>query len=213
MQVIRVLVADDETMMRELLVARLGAEPDLEVVAAADNGQQAVEQALALRPDVVIMDLQMPVLNGIEATEQILARLPGTRIVMLSSFGELVTLGHISGASECLHKQCKAQELVAAVRRAAQAVPSVPSGPPEPDPVERIDGEVGLSAREKAVLAKVIHTELTLHQIATALSRESGQRVTHSSVKHALDRVMVKLQLEPHTRAALVKRVLDTVRR
>ena len=103
-------------------------------------------------------------------------------------------------------------DVVTTTSRAAVAA-SEPAGAPGPDPVDRIDGEVGLSAREKAVLTKIIHTDLTLQQIATALSREYGERVTYPSVKHALARVMGKLHLEPRTRAALVKRVLNASRR
>src|SRR5437016_6950125 len=82
---IRLLIAEDETMMRLLLERRLGNEPDCEVVGAAENGREAVELALRLRPDVIVMDLNMPGVNGAQAAERILAQYPHTRIILLRS--------------------------------------------------------------------------------------------------------------------------------
>lgn len=83
---IRVLLADDHTIVRSGVRALLSTEPDIEVVGEVGNGAEAVAQAETLRPDVILMDLVMPGLSGIEATRQITASLPGTRVLVLTSF-------------------------------------------------------------------------------------------------------------------------------
>lgn len=84
-QPVSVLLADDHRMVRAGLAALIGAVPGLRIVGAACDGQQAVDMALAHRPQVVLMDLSMPVMDGVEATRRIIAELPGTRVVMLSA--------------------------------------------------------------------------------------------------------------------------------
>ncbi len=82
----RVLLVDDHTVVRTALAALLAREPDIDIVGEAANGQQAVEVALALQPDVILMDISMPVLNGIEATRIIRAACPGITVIGLSMF-------------------------------------------------------------------------------------------------------------------------------
>lgn len=213
---IRILIAEDETMMRLLLERRLSNEPDCEVIGTAENGREAVEQALRLKPDVVVMDLNMPSVNGAEAAERILAQQPHTRIVLLTAFDELASLGRALGASECLNKRCTPEQLVAAIRRAYASAksPAAEQGPPgsHREAVARLALRFGLTDRERAVVEQVVETEFTIHQIASVLSRELEESVTVPAVKHALDRAMTKLKVEPRTRAALVKRVLELER-
>jgi len=213
MSTIRILIADDETLMRRLLAQMLALESDFEVVGEAANGKQAVELAFKLRPDVIIMDLNMPTMNGAEATERIVARHPHIKVIMLTSLEELAPVGRGSGAFECSDKSVTPAELIAAIRRARAA-----KRPPQlkqtetrdhTAAVDRLAMRVGLAERERSVVEKVVSTELTLQQIAVALSRESNEKITESAVKHALDRAMTKLRLDPRTRAALVKRVLE----
>lgn len=213
MQSIRVLIAEDETMMRRLLARRLAGENGLQVVGEADNGRQAVEMALQLRPDVVVMDLQMPQMNGAVATERLTSELPETRVVILTSLDELTSVAKLSGAFECLDKGCTPEELVATIRRAhaAKRPAATPAAAVDSHrtSIERLSVRGNLTERERGVLEKVVGTELTIRQIAHALSTEWNETVTDSSVKHALERVMTKLHIEPRTRAALVKRVLE----
>lgn len=215
MPAIQILIADDETMLRRLLVRRLSGESDFRVVGEAENGKLAVEQALKLRPDVVIMDLNMPVMSGAQATERISAELPSTRVIILTSLGDLAQMARYVGASEYLDKGCTPEELVAAIRRVNAdrgAREGAGSANDHVNEVELLAMRAALTDYEKAVLQKVVSTDLTVHQIASALSREEGKPVTDSSVKHALDRVMTKLKVEPRTRAAVVKRVLESQR-
>ncbi len=117
---ITVLLADDHTVVRQGLRGVLAAEPDLEVVAEAETGRQAVQQAKALKPDIVVMDIAMPLLNGVEATRQILKAVPSTRVLVLSCYSddEYARQLHEAGAAGYLLKQAAVTELVKAIREA-----------------------------------------------------------------------------------------------
>jgi DNA-binding NarL/FixJ family response regulator len=115
--VIRVLLADDQALVRAGLRLILDAEPDLEVVAEAADGEEAVARAAETLPDVVLMDVRMPVLDGIEATRRLLALANGTRVLMLTTFDldEYVVDAFRAGASGFLLKTAPPHQLVAAV--------------------------------------------------------------------------------------------------
>ena len=124
MTLIRVLVADDHPIVRRGLVSLLKAEEDCRVVAEAADGQEAVEKALALRPDVVVMDLGMPRLNGLEALRRIRKELPGTRVVVLTVHKEeeYILPAVRAGASGYILKDAAATELISAVRALAKGL-------------------------------------------------------------------------------------------
>jgi two-component system response regulator NreC len=115
---IRIILADDHKIVRQGLRILLEAEPDMEVIAEADNGRKVLKQAQELVPDVIIMDLSMPELNGIEATRQILSGAPEVKVVALSMHSDsLFVLNMIkAGASGYLLKDCALEELVKAIR-------------------------------------------------------------------------------------------------
>ena len=119
MKRIAVLLVDDHTVVRQGLRALLESEGDLKVVGEAENGRQAVRLAKKLLPDVVVMDVAMPVLNGIEATRQIAKDLPSTKVLGLTSYGddEYVTQLMQAGASGFLIKQTAADDLLKAIRQ------------------------------------------------------------------------------------------------
>ena len=116
---ITVLLADDHTMVREGLRSLLVAETDIDVIGEAENGRGAVEMAERLHPDVVVMDIAMPLLNGLEATRQILKSRPKTKIFILSAHGDdaYVTKAMSVGASGFLIKQTAAHVLPVAIRQ------------------------------------------------------------------------------------------------
>lgn len=216
MPTIRILVADDTTLVRRLLAGQLAREPGFEVVGEAQDGRQAVELALALRPDIILMDLNMPHLNGVEAMERVLAQQPAIKVILLTAHEDLAALGRLSGAAESLDKSCTPQEIAATIRqvyataRAARSNASnASSNEMHAAAIERLAARHALTAREQAVVEKVVTTDLTIQQIATALGAETRTDVTLSAVKHSLERAMIKLRVEPRTRAALVKYVLE----
>jgi DNA-binding NarL/FixJ family response regulator len=126
---VRVLIADDQKIVREGLVSLLSLLPGIDVVGAATDGDDAVRQALALRPDVVLMDLNMPRCNGVEATGQLRDRQPGTRVVVLTTYADddWVFAALQAGARGFLTKDAGAEEI-------HRAIATVASGDAQLDP-------------------------------------------------------------------------------
>ncbi len=119
---ITVLLAEDHAVVRQGLCALLNADGNFSVVGEARNGREAVQMAQALRPDVILMDIAMPVLNGLEAMRQILSALPAARIVILSAHSddEYIERTMAAGAAGFLEKQTSAEILTKAIREVAQ---------------------------------------------------------------------------------------------
>src|SRR5438093_1373433 len=115
---IRVLLADDHTVVRQGLRALLAAEEDMDIVGEADNGREAIQLVKKLLPDVVVMDVAMPTLNGLEATRQIKQAAPATKVLVLSSYGDDQYVQQLirAGAGGYLVKQTAANDLVTAIR-------------------------------------------------------------------------------------------------
>ncbi len=122
MSPIRVLLADDQALFREGLHTLLSLQPDLEIVGEAENGAEALRLAAALRPDVVLMDVQMPELDGVAATRRLHAEQPGCRVILLTTFDddEYVFEGLRAGALGYLLKDAPSARLVDAIRAAAR---------------------------------------------------------------------------------------------
>lgn len=118
---IRVLIADDHTIVRIGLRTLLGAEKDIEVVGEAKNGEMAMKEALRLRPDVVIMDLMMPKMDGAEATAVLHEKLPETKVIILTTFGSSDGIAHAieSGAAGALMKTADDAALISTIRSVA----------------------------------------------------------------------------------------------
>lgn len=123
-----VLIADDHALMRVGLKTMLNALPDMEVVAEADDGEQAVQLAMKISPDVIVMDLMMPVLNGAEATRRIRETCPDARILILTSFGASADLQRAIrfGASGVQLKEQPTKEIVSAIRAVAAGQTVIP---------------------------------------------------------------------------------------
>lgn len=118
MEKITVFLADDHTVVRQGLRALLSSEEDMEIVGEAENGRQAVQAVKKLAPNVVVMDIAMPVLNGLEATRQITRAMPATKVLILSSYSddEYVQQLTEAGAAGYLVKQTAANDLLKAIR-------------------------------------------------------------------------------------------------
>lgn len=115
---VRILVADDHKIVRDGLRSLLEKTPDMEVVAEGEDGRTTAQLARKLRPDVVIMDVAMPGLNGVEATRQIIATVPGVKVVALSMHSDTMYVSGMlsAGASGYLAKDCAIDELIGAIR-------------------------------------------------------------------------------------------------
>jgi DNA-binding NarL/FixJ family response regulator len=120
MKKITVILADDHTVVRQGLRSLLAAEQDIEIVGEAENGRQTVQMVQKLRPDVVVMDIAMPQLNGLEATRQIMREGLATKVLILSSYGDDEYVHQLTeaGASGYLVKQTAANDLIKAIREA-----------------------------------------------------------------------------------------------
>ena len=117
----RILIADDHSIFRDGLNALINREADMEVVGKAENGQQAIELARELQPDVILMDVKMPVMDGIEAAHKILSEMPGMKILALSMYtdnGFIKGMMH-AGARGYIAKDSDPEELYKAIRQAA----------------------------------------------------------------------------------------------
>ncbi len=125
MKKITILLADDHAVLRHGLRALMVAEPDMEVVGEAETGRQAVELARKLRPAVAIIDIAMPGLNGLEATRQITREVPGTKVIILSSYGEDEYVAQLTeaGATGYLLKQTASSDLLKGIRDVSRGNP------------------------------------------------------------------------------------------
>jgi DNA-binding NarL/FixJ family response regulator len=202
--VIRVLLADDQALVRAGFALILNAEPDLEVCGEADDGEAAVALARELRPAVVLMDIRMPQLDGIEATRQIAAADPAVRVLMLTTFDldEYVVAAFRAGASGFLLKTAPRGQLVAAVRtvHAGEAllaplstrklIERFTSPPAEATALE------ALTSRERHVLT-LLARGLSNAEIAAELVVEP------STVKTHVARVLAKLDLRDRVQAVV----------
>jgi DNA-binding NarL/FixJ family response regulator len=196
--VIRVLVVDDHAMVRTGLVAMLAADGDIEVVAQAADGTSAVTAAIAAAPDVVLMDLSMPVVDGVEATRNVLGALPSTRVVVLTSFADQdrVRRALAAGAVGYQLKDAEPETLRDAVRAAAAGnVPLDPrvAGALLPRVADPADA---LSPREREVLLLVTEG-LANKQIAQTLN------IAERTVKAHLGNVYRHIGVVDRTSAAM----------
>lgn len=126
---LRVLIADDQSLMRDGLQTILQLEEDIDVIATAENGEEACKIAEALHPDLVLMDIRMPVMNGIEAVKQIRKSLPNTKVLMLTTFDEdqYIIEALANGATGFLLKDIPTDKLLEAVRDAARGNMMLPA--------------------------------------------------------------------------------------
>lgn len=208
---IRVLLADPERLMREMLVQELERERDLRIVGETTNGEEAVRLARRTEPDVLLLRLLQPGLNGVQVVERVRAFAPSVGVVLLTSIEGTELLGELAGGLRCLNThQCTLLELMATLRRAHSLGQRTRQAPGDlHTAVAWVADLTGLTSRETEVLEHIVCTDMSVSQIGRALSSSTGERVTDAAVRHAVARLMNKLRVEPRTRLALVKRVLE----
>ena len=211
---IRILLVDDQALFREGLRTLLSVWDDLEVVGEAGNGQEALTAVSQLKPDVVLMDLRMPILDGVAATRQISQQHPTSKVIVLTTFDEdeYVFDGLRAGAVGYLLKDVSSDKLIEAIRAAAQGdsflQPSVaakviaefsrltPKTTPEPQPLVE-----PLSDREREIL-RIVATGASNKEIAQQLFIAEG------TVKNHLTNILGKMGVRDRTQAALKAREL-----
>jgi two-component system, NarL family, response regulator LiaR len=200
---IRVLIADDHAVVRQGLRTFLELQDDIEVVGDAGDGEEAVDAALEGRPDVVLMDLVMPGLDGIEATRRILRERPATRVIALTSFldDDKVLPAVRAGAAGYLLKDVEPDELVRAIHTVndgdALLHPAVSARLLRELAGDEPEGDAGLTAREREVLA-LLARGLPNKLIA----RELG--IAEKTVKAHVSSILAKLNVTDRTQAALL---------
>lgn len=204
---IRVLICDDQHVVCEGLRAILSTVPQIQVVGLAHDGAEAVELATTMRPDVVLMDLKMPIVNGVQATREILARLPGVRVLVLTTYDadEWVFDAIRAGASGYLLKDSPREALVAAVEGTAAGKTHV-----DPAVAGRLFAHVAqggpgptspllesLTERERQILA-LLGRGLSNAGIAEHL------HVAEGTVRNHVSAILGKLDVGDRTQAALL---------
>lgn len=211
---IRVLVVDDQALFREGVVTLLSAHADVEVVGEAEDGRQALEMVARLRPAVVLMDLRMPVLDGVAATREIVQLHPGSRVIVLTTFDDddEVFDALRAGAAGYLLKDVSSEKLAEAIRVAARGESFL-----QPSIASKVLAELNRrparpTRADRALLEPLSERELEVlrHLARGASNREIAARVylAEGTVKNYVSSILGKLGAPDRTAAALRARDL-----
>ncbi|WP_438481607.1 response regulator [Oleiharenicola lentus] len=215
---LRILLVDDQSLFREALRTLLSLQEDFEIIAEAENGERALALAKVHKPDVILMDLRMPVMGGVEATRRINATLPGSRVVVLTTFEEDEEIFEAmrAGALGYLLKACSADKLCESVRAAAKGTSVL-----EPSVAARMMAELNrLSAREGKRPVQTLAEPLSerelgvLRLLAEGRSNKeigSALNITEGTVKNHMTNVLGKLGVLDRTQAALRAREMGLI--
>lgn len=199
---IRLIIADDHDVVRRGLRMTIDTEEDMTLVGEATNGKEAVELAVRTRPDLILLDIRMPVLDGIEAAKLILEEMPQANVLLLTSFGDDAHLHQAFqvGVTGYLLKDMGGDDLVEAIRGAAQGKPQL-----HPEIAQRLMRQMPapqtpldtLTARERDVL-KLLGHGLSNKEVAQELS------LTEVTIKGYVSAILGKLYVSDRTQAALL---------
>ena len=210
---IRILLADDQSLFREALRMLISSQPDLEVVGEAANGEEAIKLADSFRPNVVLMDLQMPVMNGVAATRQLHSDQPDCRVIALTTFDgdEYVFDCLRAGAVGYLLKDAPSENLFAAIRAAARGESFL-----QPSVTKRVLAEfTRLSDQPPSSSTLVEPLSDREHEILRLIAKGSSNReiaealfITEGTVKNHVTNILSKLDVRDRTQAALKAREL-----
>ncbi len=210
---IRILLADDQALFREALRMLISAQPDLEVIGEAANGEEAIKLADSFRPDVVLMDLQMPVMNGVAATRHLHSTQPDCHVIALTTFDgdEYVFDCLRAGAVGYLLKDAASENLFAAIRAAARGESFL-----QPSVTTRVLAEfTRLSDRLAHSAPRIESLSDREHEILRLIAKGSTNReiaealfITEGTVKNHVTNILSKLDVRDRTQAALKAREL-----
>jgi DNA-binding NarL/FixJ family response regulator len=214
---IRILLVDDQALFREGLRTLLSLQPDLDVVGEAGNGEEAVRLAASLRPRVVLMDAQMPVLDGVAATRRLHAAQPECRVIMLTTFDddENVFEGLRAGAVGYLLKDAPSEKLVEAIRAAARGESFL-----QPSVAAKVVAEFARLAEKPAprpqpLIEPLSERELEILRLVAdgASNREIAAKlvIAEGTVKNHLTNILGKLSVRDRVQAALKAKELGLI--
>lgn len=204
-QPIRVLLVEDQTLMRQGMQTILDLEPGFRVVGTAGDGEEGIRQAIALRPDIILMDVQMPRMNGLEAIAAICAAWPEAKIIILTTFArdDYVFEGMRSGARGFLLKDTPADHLIQVIRRVYAGEVFI-----QPEIASRLLRELILPT--STPLEPLTERE---HDVLVLLAQGYGNReiadrlvISEGTVKNHVSNILGKLQAENRTQAAVIAR-------
>jgi DNA-binding NarL/FixJ family response regulator len=212
------MLVDDQSLFREALHTLLSLQDGFEIVAEAENGERAVSLAKIHKPDVILMDLRMPVLGGVEATRRILATTPSARVIVLTTFEEDEEIFDAmrAGALGYLLKACSAEKLCEAIRAAAKGTSVL-----EPSVAARMMAELNrLTAKEGKRPVPQTPDPLSERELSVlklladgCSNKEIGSRlnITEGTVKNHMTNVLGKLGALDRTQAALRAREMGLI--
>ena len=198
---IRLLLVDDHRLVRDGLAAILEDETDITLVGTANNGQEALELAMELQPDIILMDIDMPILNGIEATKLLMQHYPQVKVLMLTMHNEDEYIMQVMqcGAVGYVQKNIEADLLIKTLRSVSQGILAFP-------PLKFTSRSLSSEASEATLPSKTVLTKreqsiavlkaqgYTAKEIARILSSNEGEPISHRTVEVHLAHVYEKLQ-------------------
>ena len=201
---IKLLLVDDEVLIRQGMASLLSLHDDFEIVGEASNGEEALDISRKVQPDVVLMDIQMPVLDGVEATRRLLESLPKAKVLVLTTYDneEYIVDAVRNGASGYLLKDAGSDQIAAAVRAVYGGFTSLSPGVSDKlmANIGAVQGvgtpKIKLTAREREVL-ELLRQGKSNGEIAIALS------ITDRTVREHISHILEQLDLRDRTQAAL----------
>ena len=215
MNPIKVLIADDQRLMREGLATLLALSDDIDIVAQAGDGAEAIELAKAHRPDVVLMDIQMPRVNGVEATQTIRSILPATQIIILTTFDddEYLLNGLRAGACGYLLKDMPSEQLTEAIRAAAKG--QSPIGPEMARKLVNLVANNSIAPSAPTAASELSEREVEVLRLIAAGSsnKEIAEKlfIAEGTAKNHVSNILSKLEARDRAQAVARAKELGLV--
>jgi len=203
----KVIICDDQDIVRDGLELLLKLEADIQIVGVATDGAEAVEMAEREKPDLVLMDLKMPIMNGVDATREIRAKCPGAKVLVLTTYGtdEWVFDAIRAGASGYLLKDASREEVLSAIRGTVEGKTYI-----DPSVAGKILGGISGTGKKPATLitSKLTQREVeVLNLLANGLSNEDIAKqlfLSEGTVRNHISSIVAKLGVSDRTKAAVI---------